>query len=246
LTPGCDIPGKPKPEDQFVAPQAELTLAILFKQNCVGCHGIDGQLGPAPPLNDPLFRSTVAEQDLESVIAKGRAGTLMPAFALTRGGTLTTVQIKVLSYQLKGIPYKIIDTHEGIEAVQDPQGNPPTWGVPRTREGVPPYLASAPEAGNKNEGTRVFARACASCHGEQGQGGDRAGAINDPVFLALISDQALRRLVITGRHDLGMPDYADATGREAGFKPLTSQEVTEVVSLLAHWRQRESDNVKGN
>ena len=66
---------------------------------------------------------------------------------------------------------------------------------------------------------QVFARACASCHGEQGQGGiydgDRrkpAGAINVPEFLALLSDQALRRLIITGRPDLGMPDCSDGTG----------------------------------
>ena len=68
-------------------------------------------------------------------------------------------------------------------------------------------------AGNKDEGLKVFARACASCHGDRGQGrqsdGKSVGAINDPDFLALISDQALRRYVITGRLDLGMPDYAD-------------------------------------
>jgi mono/diheme cytochrome c family protein len=245
LAGGCDMPGKPKPEDQFVSPQKELTFNVLFKQNCVGCHGADGQLGPAPPLNDPLFRSIVPEKDLESVIARGRAGTLMPAFGLAHGGTLTAVQIKVLCNELKGIPYKIVDKREGNEVVQDPQGIHPEWGVPHPREGVPSYLASAQTDGNHSEGIRVFARACASCHGEHGQGGEK-GAINDPVFLALISDQALRRLVITGRHDLGMPDYTDATGREDGFKPLTSQEITEVVALLAHWRQPELDDVKGN
>jgi cytochrome c oxidase cbb3-type subunit 3/ubiquinol-cytochrome c reductase cytochrome c subunit len=72
------------------------------------------------------------------------------------------------------------------------------------------------------------------------------GAINDPDFLALISDQALRRLVITGRPDLGMPDYADPKGRPEGFKPLTSQEVTDVVALLAYWRKGGSINGKGN
>ena len=79
----------------------------------------------------------------------------------------------------------------------------------------------------KEEGLKVFARACASCHGDRGQGGTNGGksvgAINDPDFLALISDQALRRYVITGRPDLGMPDYADPKGRPEGFQPLTSR-----------------------
>ena len=71
------------------------------------------------------------------------------------------------------------------------------------------------------------------------------GAINDPDFLALISDQALRRYVITGRPDLGMPDYADPTGRPEGFQPLSGQDVTNVVALLASWRQGGSVQRKG-
>jgi mono/diheme cytochrome c family protein len=92
----------------------------------------------------------------------------------------------------------------------------------------------------------VFARACASCHGDHGQGGKLAGAINDPDFLSLISDQALRRYVITGRTDLGMPSYADPTGRLEGFTALAGQDVTNVTALLASWRQRGSVEQKGN
>ena len=83
----------------------------------------------------------------------------------------------------------------------------------------------------------VFARACAVCHGERGQGlreGD--GAIHDPVFLALVSDQALRRYVITGRPDLGMPNFDEARPDDPDFKSLTGQEVTDLVELLASWR----------
>ena len=75
----------------------------------------------------------------------------------------------------------------------------------------------------RSAGAGVFARACAGCHGDQGQGGERrrqAGAINDPAFLALISDQALRRIVITGRPDLGMPDLR-RHGRPAA--PISSR-----------------------
>jgi cytochrome c oxidase cbb3-type subunit 3/ubiquinol-cytochrome c reductase cytochrome c subunit len=87
----------------------------------------------------------------------------------------------------------------------------------------------------------TFARACAVCHGERGQGveqdGRRTLTINDRTFLALISDQALRRYVITGRPDLGMPNYAGPRHEEAHFRPLNSREVTDLVALLAEWRR---------
>jgi mono/diheme cytochrome c family protein len=132
---------------------------------------------------------------------------------------LTAVQVKVLA--------------EGIKQ---------RWqaAVPAGSQ-VPPYLASTEaRGGNKEEGLQVFARACAGCHGSQGQGGKdgnrQIGAINDPAFLALISDQALRRYAITGRPDLGMPAFDGKAGRGPDFRPLTSAEIHDLVALLASWR----------
>jgi hypothetical protein len=76
--------------------------------------------------------------------------------------------------------------------------------------------------------------------GRQGGGGEhkgRPGAIHEPAFLALMSDKALRRVVITGRPDLGMPAYDGMAGRPADFQPLTSAQVDDLVALLASWRQ---------
>jgi cytochrome c oxidase cbb3-type subunit 3/ubiquinol-cytochrome c reductase cytochrome c subunit len=230
---GCDLPGRPKIGDRYVRPQEEKTFNVLFERNCVGCHGADGRLGPAPPLNDKLFLAQIPETELQRVITEGRPGTLMPAFATARGGPLTAEQVKILA--------------EGIK---------PRWGPPeRAPNGAPPYLlAQMPGdrtgTGNQEEALKVFARACAACHGEHGQGGQyegkSVGAINDPDFLALISDQALRRFVITGRPDLGMPDYADPMGRPEGFQPLSGQDVTNLGVLLAAWRQGGSLQRKGN
>ena len=52
-----------------------------------------------------------------------------------------------------------------------------------------------------------------------------------------ISDQALRRYVITGRPDLGMPDYATAKDRGEHYQPLSSAEIDDLVALLAQWRR---------
>jgi mono/diheme cytochrome c family protein len=210
-----------------------MTFTALFQHNCVGCHGAKGELGPAPPLNDKLFLALIPDELLECVIAEGRPGTLMPAFAEAEGGHLTAEQIKILAEGIK--PH-------GEAAEPAPKGAPPYLLARVQRDGV--------GAGDTDEGFMVFARACASCHGDKGQGGQygdkKVGAINDPDFLALISDQALRRYVITGRPDLGMPDYADPKGRPKDFTPLTSQDVTNVAALLASWRQSGADTGKGN
>ena len=229
LAAGCDLPGRPRTGDRYVPPENERSFSALFQKNCVGCHGADGKLGPAPPLNDKLFLALIPDDLLERVIAEGRPGTLMPAFAQAKGGELTAGQVKVLA-----------------------QGIKPRWGsVEPAPSGAPPYLLeeirkNGAEAGSKEAGNAVFARACASCHGDHGQGDAIAGAINDPDFLALTSDQALRRYVITGRPDLGMPDYADPKGRPEGYKALTAQDVTNVAALLASWRHAGAVDRKGN
>src|SRR5262249_57811344 len=111
------------------------------------------------------------------------------------------------------------------------------WGwvwVEPARRGAPPYLLASARskgagAGSEEDGLDVFAMACASCHGDHGQGGryggQTVGAVNDPDFLALMSDQALRRLVITGRPDLGMARYDDPMGPARGFQPVSGGDV---------------------
>jgi cytochrome c oxidase cbb3-type subunit 3/ubiquinol-cytochrome c reductase cytochrome c subunit len=223
LTCGCDFPGKPREADRPVPADQVTGFDALYGARCAGCHGADGKLGPAPPLNDPLFLAVVPDAELLHVVSEGRAVSAaqrspMPAFARTGGGALTDAQVQVLA--------------EGIKK---------RWGPAASGDAKPPYLSSAgTKGGDRDEGARVFARACAGCHGRQGEGGEHGGrpvgTINDPAFLALISDKALRRTAITGRPDLGMPAYDGPAGRPADFRPLTSAQIDDLVALLASWR----------
>ena len=217
---GCDLPGKPSIDDRPKPADLVKDFDTLYSMRCAGCHGANGKLGPAPPLNDPVFLAIVADGELRHVIAEGRVvsaaqKTPMPAFARANGGPLTDVQVQVLA--------------EGLKK---------RW-QPAAPADVPPYLGKA--GGSRVEGARVFARACAECHGKEGEGvvrdDKRHRRINDPAFLALISDKALRRIIITGRPDLGMPAYDGSADRPADFHPLTSGQIDNVVALLASWRK---------
>jgi mono/diheme cytochrome c family protein len=213
---GCDLPGRPRPADRPIAPDQVVDFAVLYGENCAGCHGASGKLGPAPPLNDPTFLAIVPNDVLARVIAQGRPGTPMPAFAKSQGGALTDEQVRVLAEGLK-----------------------PHWqGAKKWPHPLPAYVAPEAGSGSSERGAKVFERACAGCHGKRGEGSkDMAGAINDPAFLALISDQALRRYAITGRPDLGMPSFLEKSGRDDGFQPLTAADIDDLVAFLAGWRK---------
>ncbi len=87
-------------------------------------------------------------------------------------------------------------------------------------------------AGDAHRGEVAYKTYCESCHGPGGGGGRAASAITDDSFLALVSDQGLRTIVIAGRPELGAPDWR---GNVQG-KPMSDQDVTDVVAWLASRR----------
>jgi cytochrome c oxidase cbb3-type subunit III len=205
---GC---GRPDPANRPVRPDRILDFSQLYATNCAGCHGAEGRLGAAPPLADPLFLSIVPNEALHDVISNGRDGTLMPTFAIDQGGSLTAEQVKILVEGLKKEWGSQLDEMHSAD--------------------LPSYATSA---GDETRGQQVFDRACATCHGEAGRGGPNAGDIHASAFLALTSEQFLRRIAITGRPDLGMPDFRRLEGPPN--TALTPQDIDDVVALLRAWR----------
>jgi cytochrome c oxidase cbb3-type subunit III len=234
LAGGCNLPGAPNKADRPVPANHVMDFNVLYAARCAGCHGADGKLGPAPPLNDAIFLAIVPDAELLRVVREGRnvnpaQKTPMPGFAQILGGPLTDAQVKVLSEGIK-------KRWQGSTTASTQQSSLPAY-----------FADKAVGNGNKEEGVRLFARACAGCHGDDGKGQKdgkplRAGAVHDPAFLALISDQELRRIIISGRPDLGMPSYADKTGRPDDFRALTSAEIDDLIALLRQWRMADSSN----
>ena len=106
------------------------------------------------------------------------------------------------------------------------------WRDPEALDGASPPPYAAASGGDVRRGADVYQTFCQSCHGADGRGGPKGSAITDDSFLALTSDQYLRTIVIAGRPDLGAPGWR---GYLAG-RPMSDQEVTDVVSWLASHR----------
>jgi len=210
---GCDAPGRPAPGPEIPLPEQVMEFTTLYKQNCAGCHGEEGKNGAAISLANPVYLAAAGESTVGQVTANGIAGTLMPAFEESAGGTLTDRQIDILV--------------QGIFQI---------WGRPNVPGALPapPYAANA--TGDPMQGRKTFAGFCAHCHGADGKGTkDAPGSIVDPSYLALVSNQSLRSTIVAGRPEQGMPDWrSDISG--SGSRAMSDQEVADVVAWLAAQR----------
>ena len=207
---GCASPhGQPRKESEILAPNEIVGFGTLYAENCAGCHGAAGRGGAAIALADPVYLAVADDVAMRKVIASGVRGTAMPAFAQGSGGMLTDKQIDVIAREIRSRW-----SRPGILGAANP----------------PSYAAKSP--GIIPRGELAYKTYCESCHGPGGHGAARGSSVTDDSFLALVSDQGLRTMVITGRADLGAPDWR---GNVPG-KPMSDQEVTDVVAWLASQR----------
>jgi mono/diheme cytochrome c family protein len=208
---GCsNAPGRPKPDSIHIDPDQNIDFGLLYGQNCAGCHGPDGKGGVAMALNDSVYLAIADDSVLRNVTTSGD-GTAMPAFAKSAGGMLTDQQIDVIV-----------------------QGIRKRWSKPDLLSSTnpPPYASLV--SGDPTRGAEVYATYCSSCHGPGGMGGRRAGAISNGSYLALVSDQDLRTIIIVGRPELGAPDWrTDVPG-----KPMSAEDVSDVAAWLASLRPK--------
>lgn len=217
---GCaGAPGQPVSGDMPIVPSEVLDFDTLYTQNCAGCHGLAGKGGAAIALGDPVYLTIADDSVIRRTTTEGIPGTSMPAFAQSAGGILTDKQVDVI-----------------VRGIRD------RWSKPDFLRGAtpPPYASSEP--GDPSRGSQVYTAYCSSCHGAAGRGGPKAKAssIVDRSFLALLNDQELRTVVITGRPELGAPDWRD----DIPGKPMSPQDVSHVVAWLASQRPVSSGQMR--
>lgn len=190
--------GPPNDEENLMRPENVVSFDRLYTQNCSACHGVNGSGGPALDLANPAYQALVDDESLKRTISSGMPGTEMPAFGESAGGFLTPQQVDALVV--------------GMRSRWAPSGH--------KMSDTPPYFSSA--SGAVDQGNLIFQANCSSCHQRVQQ------RVTDSSYLALVTDQSLRTIIIAGRPDLGQPDSRQVRPGQ----PLTDQEVSDIVAYL--------------
>ena len=210
LLSGCEnLPGKPGPDPEVPRPDSILDPAILFAENCAGCHGKAGVGAAAPPIGLPEYQAWVDEGKLRKIIAEGVRGTAMSGFSRKVGGQLTEQQVDALAKGIHTMWFK-----GDVFAGQ----NPPKYADPTPGDAV--------------AGAGVYESACSRCHGKMGGAVGSSGSVFNSSLLALVSEQAIRNEVVIGRPDLNVPDWRHVNPDHK----LSDKEVRDVVAFLVSRR----------
>jgi mono/diheme cytochrome c family protein len=206
LAAGCEhAPGYPP--DPIARPSEVMDFATLYSENCAGCHGANGQNGPAIDLANPEYQALVDDATLRKWISGGMPGTEMPAFARSQGGMLTDAQVNALI-----------------------SGMRKQWARPNVFSGTAPPPYAQAQTGDARGGEQTYQARCSACHAPSHQ------QISSPVYLALVGDQALRSIIIAGRPDIGQPDWSHLGPGGKAAPPLSTQDVDNIVAYLASLR----------
>lgn len=144
----CDrVGGEPMPKTGNPVAGNEKAIregGVLFRQNCVGCHGAKGRGGLGPDLTDTRWRHGSRDQDLFRVIRHGVRGTSMreaSAFITDENVWKIVAFVRTLA-----------------RTASDPE-----WQ---------PYLKGDPVAGKKLFWDNKSKASCVKCHAVDGVGGN--------------------------------------------------------------------------
>jgi len=103
------------------------------------------------------------------------------------------------------------------------------WARPHAFAGATPPPYAQDQAGDAKRGRQTYQTRCANCH----QSPSRQ-QVTSPAYLSLVSDQALRTVIVAGRADIGQPDWRMQGVK--GASPLSPQDVTDIVTYLGSLR----------
>lgn len=175
----------------------------LYARNCAACHGENGAGGLGVPLSLPSFQSTISNDYLHKTIRLGRPGRVMPT------STLPDTDIDTIVHHIR------------------------SWN-----KAPAPQFSASPVKGNAEHGRALYAERCVTCHGAGGEGGKGTGvtfsrprdlpimapALNNPGFLAAVSDSMIKKTLITGREGTPMVSFLK--------QGLKEKDIDDIVSFI--------------
>jgi mono/diheme cytochrome c family protein len=182
--------------------------ATLYGTFCAACHGPRGEgmrypgAAAFPAIGNPDFLAVASDRFVRETVVHGRPGRRMPAWG---DGGLRPTEVDAVVAHVRSLG-------AGIP--------PPVEDEPRR------WVNADPAAG-----APLYASACASCHGERGDGKE-GPALANPRFLAAATDRYLIETVRRGRRGTSMPAFAAASPQH---RTLGDDEVLAIVAHIRTW-----------
>lgn len=152
-----------------------------YARYCALCHGrrAEGYAADhANALGNRDFLAVASDEFLRAAITHGRPGTPMSAWGRSNGGPLEPRQVDDIVAFLRSLA--------------------------RRR---PATLDESPLTADLNTALRVWNDTCQTCHGERGQGTERATSLTHPNFLRTVTDGYLRETIRHGRRGTAMAAF---------------------------------------
>jgi mono/diheme cytochrome c family protein len=183
--------------------------ATLYGTFCAACHGPRGEgmrypgMAAFPAIGNPDFLAMASDRFLAATVTHGRPGRRMPAWGEKEGG-LRPAEIEAVVAHVRvlgGVP-------------SPPETEPARW-----------------VRGDAASGGRLYADACASCHGAEGEG--REGpALANPGLLRHATDRYLVETIRVGRRGTSMPAFGAAS---PAHRLLADPEIESIVTFMRTW-----------
>lgn len=189
-------------------PEVLKTGAELYNENCLVCHGEEGEgrVGATLSKNWPSIRPDLT---IKNVIVNGVPGSPMPAWSQENGGPLTPQQIDAL------VAY-ILNWETGEPFIYVPENTP-------TQR---PAMSPPPEVdGDPNEGAILYDENCAMCHGRNGEG--RIGARLAKDWPSIRPDLNVKNVITNGVPGSPMPAWSQENGG-----PLREEDINDLTAFI--------------
>ncbi len=170
-------PGRIQAAEAADLAEAQAAGRQLYTDNCVSCHGENGEGGVGPALNSHDLLQTTPDLTFAGLIRTGVPGALMPAWGQAHGGPFTDEQVAQIVAFIRA------------------------W------EPTAPEIVNVSTEPDPVRGAVIFSNTCFICHGENGRGTDRAPKLNDPALLKDFDDAWYRATIANGRPAKGMPTW---------------------------------------
>lgn len=184
----------------------------LYGSFCAACHGQGGQgmrypgHAPFPAIANPDFLEIAPDALIVETVRSGRPGRRMPGWGEAEGG-LRPAEIDAVVRHVRS-----------LGPAYRPDGKPPRW-----------------VKGDAAQGERLYASACAGCHGAKGEGAEGPMLAN-PVLLRAATDSYLVETVRRGRRGTAMLGFDRPTPVR---RALGAGEIESIVVYLRTWEPKE-------